>query len=112
MCVCFCECVRATDTPRPTFTSANTEIVLPITIIDVNIPPFLASAPSFAFPENTLPHNYSTVGTVVYTVVADNLDRNQNHTYRYTLVGGNNNTAFLVRACQCDVLWLCAYVHV
>lgn len=88
--------MRAVDTPRPLFFPAITERNITLRIVDSNEPPSLGSAPSFAFDENTLPLNRSTVGTVVYTVVAADSDIGQNYTY--TIVSGNTNNAFRVRA--------------
>jgi hypothetical protein len=88
--------LRAIDTPRPLFYPSVTELNLTVTIVNVNEMPLLASESSFAFNENTLPHNYSTVGTIVHTVVAGDIDMGQTH--YYTIASGNTGNAFVVSA--------------
>jgi hypothetical protein len=86
--------MRAVDTPRPLFFPAITERNITLRIVDSNEPPYLGSAASFAFDENTLPLNRSTIGTVIYTVVAADSDIGQNYTY--SIVSGNTNNALRV----------------
>ena len=63
---------------------------------EVNHAPYLASPSSFRTDENVVQLNNAPPGTVVYTVVAGDIDVEQNHTY--WLVGGNYNSTFRVRS--------------
>lgn len=86
--------LRAIDTPRQLFYASVTDVNLTVIIVDTNKAPYLVSQPGFSFPENTKPNNYSTIGTLVYTVVAGDANVGQNHTYSF--MGGNTNNAFVV----------------